>query len=47
MPKRYFRIELGNGVEGHVYFETVNGLVISYVVKLLVWIGADYYLNVA
>jgi hypothetical protein len=43
MPKRYFRIELGDGVEVHVYFETLNGLVISYVVKLLVWIGADYY----
>ena len=43
MPKRYFKIELGKGIECHVYFETLNGLVISYVVKLLVWIGTEYY----
>ena len=43
MPKRYFKIELGKGIEAHVYFETLNGLVVSYVVKLLIWIGAEYY----
>ena len=40
MPKRYFTIELGEGIQVHVYFETLNGLVVSYVVKLLVWVGA-------
>ena len=43
MSKRYFKIQLGEGIEAHVYFETLNGLVISYVVKLLVWIGTEYY----
>jgi hypothetical protein len=43
MPKRYFRIELGKGIEYHVDFETLNGLVISYIVKLPFWIGAEYY----
>ena len=42
MPKRYFTIELGEGIQVHVYFETLNGLVVSYVVKLLFWVGAEY-----
>jgi len=43
MPKKYFVIELAQGIEIHVYFETLNGLVISYVVKLLIRIDKRYY----
>jgi len=35
MPKKYFVIELTAEIEIHVYIETFNGLVVSYVVKLL------------
>ncbi len=43
MPKKYYTIELAKGIEIHVYFETLNGLVISYVVKLLLWVDKKYY----
>ena len=43
MPKKYFVIELAAGIEIHVYIETFNGLVISYVVKLLLRDGKKYY----
>jgi hypothetical protein len=43
MPKKYYAIELEEGIEIHVYFETLNGLVISYVVKLLLRAGKKYY----
>jgi len=33
MPKKYYKIELGNNTEIHVYFETLNGLIINFVVK--------------
>jgi hypothetical protein len=32
MPKKYYKIELGNNAEIHVYFETLNGLIINFVV---------------
>ena len=34
MPPKYYRIELGGGVEIHVFFETASGLIINFVVKL-------------
>jgi hypothetical protein len=43
MPKKYFVIELVAGVEIHVYIEILNGLVVSYVVKLLLREGEKYY----
>ena len=43
MPKKYYAIELVEGIEIHVYFETLNGLVISYVVKLLLRVNKKYY----
>ena len=43
MPKKYFTIELAKRVEIHIYFETLNGLVISYVVKLVLSVGKRYY----
>jgi hypothetical protein len=35
MPKKYYKIDLGNGAEIHVYFEVLNGLIINFVVKLV------------
>jgi len=43
MPKKYYAIKLVEGIEIHVYFETLNGLVISYVVKLLLRVDKKYY----
>ncbi len=43
MPKKYYTIELAKGIEIHLYFETLNGLVISYVVKLVLSVGKRYY----
>jgi len=43
MPKKHYVIELAEGIEIHVYFETFNGLVVSYVVKLILLIGKKYY----
>ncbi len=43
MPKKYFVIELTPGIEIHVFIETLNGLVVSYVVKLLLREGKKYY----
>ena len=43
MAKKYYTIELAEGIEIHVYFDTVNGLVINYVVKLLLWKSKRYY----
>ena len=43
MPKKYYTIELAEGIEIHVYFETLNGLVINYVVKLLIRVDEKYY----
>lgn len=43
MPQKYYVIELAEGIEIHVYFETLNGLVINFVVKLIVKIKEKYY----
>ena len=43
MPKRYFRIQLSNGAEIHVYFESVSGLIVNFVVKLILRIDKAYY----
>ena len=43
MPKKYYAIKLVEGIEIHVYLETLNGLVISYVVKLLLRVDKKYY----
>ena len=43
MPRRYYTIDLGESVQVHVYFETMNGLVVAYVVKLIVWIDGNHY----
>jgi hypothetical protein len=39
MPRKYYKIELGGGVEIHVYFETVGGLIVNFVVKLTLMQG--------
>ena len=43
MPKKYYTIELAKGIEIHVYLETLNGLVINYVVKLVLSVDKKYY----
>ena len=43
MPKKYFIIELSEGVEIYVYFETANGLIVSFVVKLVLKVGKKYH----
>ncbi len=35
MPKKYFVIDISQNIEIHVYLETMNGVVVNYVVKLL------------
>jgi len=35
MPMRFFIIEIVKGVEIHVFFETVQGLLVRFVVKLV------------
>ena len=39
MPKKYYTIKLSDEAEIHVYFETANGLIISFMVKLIMRIG--------
>lgn len=36
MPIRYYVIELASGVEIHVFFETEQGILLRYVVKLVI-----------
>jgi hypothetical protein len=43
MPKKYFKIALSSSAEIHVYFETANGLIVDFVVKLILKIGQEYY----
>ena len=43
MLKKYYKIELADGIEIHVYFETINGIVIRYVVKLIFRIKDVYF----
>jgi len=43
MPKKYFIIKLPDGAEIHVFFETVNGLITSFVAKLVLIKGNRYY----
>ena len=42
MPKKYYIIKLPDGAEIHVFFETVNGLIVSFVVKLVLFDGSRY-----
>jgi len=42
MPKKYYTIKLSDESEIVVYFETVNGLIINYVVKLVQLIDKKY-----
>ena len=41
--KKYYKIELPGNAEIHVYFETANGLIIDFVVKLVLKVGTTYY----
>jgi hypothetical protein len=43
MPKKYYRIELGGGMEIQVLFETAGGWVINFVVKLIMVFGGMHY----
>lgn len=43
MPKRYFKIDLTGDAEIHVFFETVNGIIINFVVKLIFRVNDRYY----
>jgi hypothetical protein len=42
MPKKYYKIELGNNAEIHVYFETLNGIIVNFVVKLILMQDGGY-----
>jgi hypothetical protein len=43
MPIRYYVIELENGVEIHVFFETNLGILLRYVVKLVIKQDSGYH----
>ena len=43
MPTKYFKIVLLAGSEIHVFFETANGIIINFVVKLVIYSGNRYY----
>jgi len=43
MPERYYVIVLKNGIEIHVFFETNQGILVRYVVKLVINKGEDYH----
>jgi len=36
MPKKYFTIELPDGSQIHVFFETASGIIVNFVVKLVI-----------
>ena len=35
MPRKYYKIELTDSIEIHVYFETVGGYIVNFAVKLI------------
>src|ERR1035437_2912246 len=43
MPKRYYVIVFRNGVETHVVFETNQGILVRYVVKLVIKHKGNYH----
>jgi len=43
MPKKYFIIELQDGSQIHVFFETSSGIIINFVVKLVMKHKNRYY----
>ncbi len=43
MPKRFFVIDIAIGVKIHIYFETLNGVVVNYVAKLVILRNNRYY----
>jgi hypothetical protein len=43
VSKRYFKINLSDNVEIHVFFETASGLIINFVVKLFLRLEDTYY----
>jgi predicted RNase H-like HicB family nuclease len=43
VPKKYYRVELTGGTEIQVFFETTNGWVINFVVKLIILFEGGHY----
>jgi hypothetical protein len=43
VSRRYFKINLSDNVEIHVFFETASGLIINFVVKLFLRLEDTYY----
>ena len=43
MPKKYFKIELPDGSQIHVFFETASGIIVNFVVKLVIKYKSRYY----
>ena len=43
MPERYFVIVFKNGIEAHVFFETNQGILVRYVVKLVIKQNDGYH----
>jgi hypothetical protein len=43
MPRRYYKIILTDDVEIHVSFETLNGSLIRFVVKLVLKVNDSFY----
>ena len=43
MPERYYVIVFKNGVEAHVFFETNQGILVRYVVKLIIKLYDGYH----
>jgi hypothetical protein len=43
VSRRYFKINLSDDVEIHVFFETASGLIINFMVKLVLKLEDIYY----
>ena len=43
MPERYYVVVFKDGIEAHVFFETSQGILVRYVVKLVIKQGDIYH----
>ena len=43
MSRRYFKISLSEEIEIHVFFETISGLIINFMVKLVLELENTYH----
>jgi hypothetical protein len=43
VSRRYFKISLSEEIEIHVFFETISGLIINFMVKLVLELENTYH----